>query len=264
MNIRSVARIALHARPAAYAEPFLPSLAASNTSVSPFSLNQHRCVHRDRNRNRGVSALRKTGLRPRQTLSVKKEQLPVPVLDPAKRSKVQVDEYHGLWQFFHPDKKLLSTPDDDRAHGRAWTVQELRQKSWEDLHRLWWVCVKERNRLATEAYERKRLDAGYGEFEADERDKQIKLTQRAIKHTLTERWYAWENARQEAVADPEVDLSGNEPAFTPVVEDPFESEIEEGADEEAMAAARKGTKASAKNKAKRQRQGGGRARAWTE
>lgn len=131
MNIRSVARIALHARPAAYAEPFLPSLAASNTSVSPFSLNQHRCVHRDRNRNRGVSALRKTGLRPRQTLSVKKEQLPVPVLDPAKRSKVQVDEYHGLWQFFHPDKKLLSTPDDDRAHGARYRLS--RKWFWADL-----------------------------------------------------------------------------------------------------------------------------------
>ena len=48
-------------------------------------------------------------------------------------------------------------------------MPELRNKDWEDLHRLWWVCVKERNRIATYEAERKRLRAGYGEFEADGR-----------------------------------------------------------------------------------------------
>ncbi|EKG10128.1 Ribosomal protein L47 mitochondrial [Macrophomina phaseolina MS6] len=260
MNVRSVTRFSRHARVAVLTES---SFAATSTSVTSTSLIQQRCLHRDRNRNRGVSVLRKTGLRPRQTLSVKKEDLPVPVLDPAKRSKVQVDEDHGLWQFFGEERNLLSTPEQDRSHGRAWTVQELRQKSWEDLHRLWWVCVKERNRLATEAYERKRINAGYGEFEAEERDKEIKLTMRAIKHTLTERWYAWENARVEAVVDPEVDLSGKGPAFTPVVEDAFENDAE-GDDEAVVAEAEQEVKAAAKNKARRQRQGGVGSGAQTE
>jgi len=38
---------------------------------------------------------------------------------------------------------------------------------------------------------------------------------RAIKHTLTERFYAWEDAVELAKDDPEVDLSGQGPAFTP-------------------------------------------------
>lgn len=46
---------------------------------------------------------------------------------------------------------------------------------------------------------------------------QIKLTQRAIKHVLTERWYAWDEARKIAATDAEVNLypEGGEPAYTP-------------------------------------------------
>lgn len=32
------------------------------------------------------------------------------------------------------------------------------------------------------------------------------MTQKSIKHVLTERWYAWENARYAAMDDPEVNL----------------------------------------------------------
>jgi large subunit ribosomal protein L47 len=32
---------------------------------------------------------------------------------------------------------------------------------------------------------------------------------KSIKHTLTERWYAWENARQAAMEDQEVNLYAN-------------------------------------------------------
>jgi large subunit ribosomal protein L47 len=38
---------------------------------------------------------------------------------------------------------------------------------------------------------------------------------RAIKHTLTERFYTWEDATKLAQTDPEVNLTGDGPAFTP-------------------------------------------------
>ncbi|KAI4262855.1 MAG: hypothetical protein L6R42_001977 [Xanthoria sp. 1 TBL-2021] len=150
-----------------------------------------------------------------------KYPLPVPVLDPEKRSKVAVDEKHGLWGFFRPDKKALNTPEETAAFGRPWVVEELRHKSWEDLHSLWWICCKERNLLATQAYERDRLKAGYGEAEILDRNRAVRQTQKAIKHALTERYYAFEDARRVAVVDSEVDLEA-EPgtqAYTPIYSD---------------------------------------------
>ncbi|KAL8643437.1 MAG: hypothetical protein Q9226_008375 [Calogaya cf. arnoldii] len=183
--------------------------------------------------NRGVSALRRTGLRHR--VEMDQYPLPVPVLDPEKRSKVAVDDKHGLWGFFRPDKKALNTPAETAAFGRPWVVEELRHKSWEDLHSLWWVCCKERNLLATQAYERERLKAGYGEAELLERDRAVRQTQKAIKHALTERYYAFEEARRVAVADPEVDLHA-EPgtqAYLPIYSDQAALEPEYPVDQRA-------------------------------
>ncbi|KAH8592905.1 mitochondrial 39-S ribosomal protein L47 (MRP-L47)-domain-containing protein, partial [Bisporella sp. PMI_857] len=144
--------------------------------------------------------------------------------DASKRAKVQVDEDHGLWEFFHNKDKPMNTPEEDNEFGRPWSVDELRLKSWEDLHRLWWVCCKERNRIATERYERDRLEAGYGDHESKEREQAVKRTQRAIKHTLTERWYAWKDAQEVAKSDVEIDLSGNGPAYNPRAFEPESTE----------------------------------------
>jgi large subunit ribosomal protein L47 len=54
---------------------------------------------------------------------------------------------------------------------------------------------------------------------------------RAIKHVLTERFYVWEDAVEEAKKDPEVNLAGDGPAFTP------RDYLEEGDVEEAAGAA---------------------------
>ncbi|KAL2356536.1 mitochondrial 39-S ribosomal protein L47 (MRP-L47)-domain-containing protein [Cryomyces antarcticus] len=216
-----------------------PKVTVSISRVSRFSSTPRDSYPRDNNRNRGLSAIRRTGLRPRQTLSVLKDELPKPVLDPKRHSKIEVDPKHGLWQFFNKERRVLATPEEDYAHGRAWSVEELRHKSWEDLHRLWWVCVKERNRLATEAYERSRLEAGYGDYEAEDREKAIKHTQRAIKHALTERFYAWEDARKVAANDEEINFSGEGRVYIPQdfteEELPTEDTQGEGAEGEAQA-----------------------------
>lgn len=70
-------------------------------------------------------------------------------------------------------KQALQSSGSKEANehqGRAWSVHELRHKSWEDLHSLWYICCKERNRLATEKRERRRLHVRSGDGEAKSRE----------------------------------------------------------------------------------------------
>ena len=41
------------------------------------------------------------------------------------------------------------------------------------------------------------------------------MTQRAIKQVLTERYYSWRDAEDIAKTDPEVNLQGDGPVYTP-------------------------------------------------
>lgn len=102
---------------------------------------------------------------------------------------------------------MANGPVADRDTGRAWTVGELRTRDWDALHQLWWICVKERNRLATEKIERKRLNAGYGDFENQERDKTVQETMQAILDSLAERRQAYREALVLAQNDPDIDFS---------------------------------------------------------
>jgi large subunit ribosomal protein L47 len=166
---------------------------------------------------RGMSALKGKGLHKYMKLTVGIKDLPAPV-HPSKLTPEVGDENHGLWGFFNNERSLLTLPEDLGNHGRAWTKQELRRKSWEDLHSLWWVCLKERNQLKTEDRERKRLEAGYGDFESKVRVNVIQETMKGIKSVLRERWYNWEDARQLAEEDPEIQVTEDgQVRYTPTI-----------------------------------------------
>ncbi|KAM0202881.1 hypothetical protein ACHAPA_000692 [Fusarium lateritium] len=178
-----------------------------------FSTTAPQCKRRtkDNNKKRGVSSLYGSG--PREPLSMSNIPLPKPV---EHKPKIEVDPNHGLWGFFPGQGKLLATPKETEGHGRAWTVEELRKKSWEDLHALWWVCCRERNMLATSRVELTRSKLGFGEREIDSRDEEVLRTQRAIKHVLTERYYTWQDAVGVAMNDPEINFEGAEgQVYTP-------------------------------------------------
>jgi len=68
--------------------------------------------------------------------------------------------------------------------GRSWTVKELRRKSYDDLHKLWYVLYKERNMLLTESNLSRRH--GYSMVQP-ERRKKVRKSMGAIKHVLGER-----------------------------------------------------------------------------
>jgi len=126
--------------------------------------------NKDHSKHRGESALRRTGTRWR--LSMSDEPLPRPI-KPEDLAQSETDPEHGLWQFFADRAAVAKPPEEDAKHGRAWMVEELRAKSWEDLHKLWWVGVKERNRISTAMYDRGKTKLGFGDAEANERDAQV-------------------------------------------------------------------------------------------
>lgn len=170
-KLRSSAGCALRLDISRSAAMKLPTPFITTAASAPFSTTARMCKRKtkDNNPKRGVSSLYRSG--PREPLSVSNMPLPKPRSD--FKPKVPVDERHGLWGFFPAPGKILLTPAETEGHGRAWTVEELRRKSWEDLHALWWVCCKERNMIATSNAELARSKIGFGEREFQARDEEV-------------------------------------------------------------------------------------------
>ncbi|KAM7491608.1 hypothetical protein LguiA_034529 [Lonicera macranthoides] len=90
--------------------------------------------------------------------------------------------HNPLEEFFEADRSL----DEDKpvVYGRSWKASELRLKSWDDLHKLWYVLMKEKNMLMTQ---RQMLHAQNLQFPNPERIPKVRKSMCRIKHVLTER-----------------------------------------------------------------------------
>ena len=83
----------------------------------------------------------------------------------------------------HPVKHFFDNPAHKIA-GRAWTAQELRLKSFEDLQKLYMVLLMERNKLLSEKY---RAKVTGQEFTAFNRPKRVRASIARLLTVVNER-----------------------------------------------------------------------------
>ena len=77
----------------------------------------------------------------------------------------------------NPKRVVLKT-------GRPWHAQELRLKSNEDLHKLYYVCLKEKNIILSDQVWRRKLEGRKGDINAT---RKLKVTVARILTVLSER-----------------------------------------------------------------------------
>ena len=70
--------------------------------------------------------------------------------------------------------------------GRAWTAADLRRKSFDDLHKLWYVLYKERNLILTARQKLRRNQLPVTKLD-ENRYQKVKDSMAAIKMVLGER-----------------------------------------------------------------------------
>jgi len=63
----------------------------------------------------------------------------------------------GTPRDLHQLTNFMSDTRDIKQNGRAWRADELRLKSHDDLHKLWYVFLKEKNKLKSDFLMSKQL-----------------------------------------------------------------------------------------------------------
>ncbi|KAF9110902.1 54S ribosomal protein L4 mitochondrial [Mortierella sp. AM989] len=125
----------------------------------------------------------------------------------------------GVEEFFENGKSL---PTEKSWTGRAWRASELRVKSFDDLHKLWYVLLKERNVLAAQKEEARRFHISKQYFSNKGRQIKCQKSMARIKFVLNERRLAWVEATklqrvvkaQEEAVNTKASLSAGSPSST--------------------------------------------------
>ncbi|CAI5458843.1 unnamed protein product [Closterium sp. Yama58-4] len=164
--------------------------AASEQAGSPRLLSCHRRLPR-MHLARVLSATCRNAVKQRGTLAVG-PSLPVALQQQQLRqqsgqpSGQPSGQQSGLADFFEQGR----TPDAPVTTGRGWQAWELRHKSFEDLHALWYVLLKEKNLL----YSQKQMLQSQGRrMVQPHRIRLVKASMCRIKQVLTERALAVED-----------------------------------------------------------------------
>ncbi|KAG0281354.1 54S ribosomal protein L4 mitochondrial [Linnemannia exigua] len=97
----------------------------------------------------------------------------------------------GVEEFFENGKSI---PTEKSWTGRAWRASELRVKSFDDLHKLWYVLLKERNVLAAQKEDARRFHISKQYFSNKGRQVKCQKSMARIKFVLNERRMAWVEA----------------------------------------------------------------------
>jgi large subunit ribosomal protein L47 len=139
-------------------------------------------------------------------------------------SNFTVSDDHPLWQFFHDQKYLRTYTELDQA-GRPWSIPELRRKSFEDLHSLWYSCLKERNVLAREI-QVLHADTDQPDQRFLSASDSVRETMWRIRHVLSERHHAQEIAKEKLSEHRDELLSEFEAFYLDAAKDE-ETEIQE-------------------------------------
>lgn len=100
-----------------------------------------------------------------------------------------------------PVSLAVSSLGPDRS-GRSWMAAELRTKSSLELHQLWYVCLFERNKLATTKTEIQRMGAtpfaSLAQYNGKRIEARVRKTMARIKFVLNERRLALLDAQEQA------------------------------------------------------------------
>jgi len=123
-----------------------------------------------------------------------------------KKGRIPVREDHGLYAFFRRKEgddltgdanyEVVETPEKNQhLTGRGWRASELRLKSFQDLHTLWYVLLRERNLLATQREEARRMGVDNSDSQVSlEKVHHCRKSMARIKAVINERRLAYEGA----------------------------------------------------------------------